>query len=277
MYNNPVTYALQQVRYDIPREILEKTFISMAGRQGQAGVLNRHTQVSLDARIREEVLEARVLEDCNLYGGRELQIPLAGLPRDNVDMYSAVFRIPKALTNGGTITRALSVHYQLPPTQGAPIVGPQTIGGSQVLDNANSLLMSHSNIPAISSANVQVVAENAVHVMLISPITENLLLRCWVSNDEELSHLMPATYGLFAEMVIWAVKAYIYNNMSITLDRGYVAGGAELGRFKEIVEEYRDANENYKALVRKKWPKAVILNDQQTKVRHIRQLVGGRR
>ena len=64
---NPITYALKQLRYSIPVEILEKVFVSTIW--DDDGLT-----VSLDARIREEVIEERVLVDCNLRYGQEITV-----------------------------------------------------------------------------------------------------------------------------------------------------------------------------------------------------------
>lgn len=276
MLNNPISYSLQQCRYKIPREILEKIFISLATMRG-GQILNRYASISLDARIREEVIEPRVLQDCNLYGGREMMIPLQGMPCEILDNNTAIYRIPKSATAGATIVCATSVQANTSPLYGLGNSSLAAYGASQVLDSAANVLASHGNIPAIATAYVQVIAENTIQVMDGMGLTPNITLRCWVSNDEQLSHLMPTSYPIFSDLVVWAVKAFIYVNAQIVMDKGFVSSGSELGRFRETIDEYRDANENYDTILRKVWPKVVVLNDANAKARHIKLLVGGKR
>lgn len=274
MVNNPITYALQQVRYEIPREILEKIFISLS--EYRTGIaLSRLAPISLDARIRESVIDPRVLTDINLYGGREMMIQLNDCPQEIIDPFNCIFRIPKSKTGDGTITRATSVQIATSPLYGDPRTGLATYRGSQMLDAAASVLNSQANTPPIATSYVQVIAENTVHVMDATGLASNLTLRCWVTNDDKLSHLMPTSYIKFAELVVWAVKAYIFINSDIVMDKGFISSGSDLGRFRDTVDEYRDANENYKTLLTKEWPKVALLNDQNAKARHIKLMVGG--
>lgn len=274
MVNNPVTYALQQVRFEIPREILDKVFISLAA-QRAGPYLNRLAPISVDARIREEVLDARVLVDTNLYGGREMMIVLDDCPSEMIDPYNIIYRVPKSLTGGGTITRATSVQMATSPLHGNMRTGINAYRGSQILDAAQSVLNSQSAAAPISTSYVQVIAENVVHIMDATGMLPNISLRCWVTNDDTLSHLMPTSYRKFAELVVWATKAFIYINAQIIMDKGFISAGSELGRFRETIDEYRDANENYKDLLEKVWPKVALLNDQNAKARHIKLAVGG--
>lgn len=276
MLNNPISYSLQQVRYEIPREILEKIFISLPSLRA-GGRMSPFASISLDARIREEVIEPRVLQDCNLYGGREMMIPLMGMPTEILDNNTAVYRIPKSATGGATIVCATSVQANTSPLYGVGNSAMAAFSGSQVLDAAASVMSSQGNIPSISTAYVQVIAENTIQVMDGMGLTPNLTLRCWVTNDEQLSHLMPTSYPIFADLVVWAVKAHVYTTAQIVMDKGFVASGAELGRFTDVVDSFSDANENYKTLLRRTWPKVVVLNDANAKARHLKLLVGGRR
>lgn len=274
MINNPITYALQQVQFAIPKDILNKIFISLMSKDIGKPV-HSMIPISLDARIREAVLDARVLPDINLYGGREINIPLYGVPCERPDTFNFVYRIPKSLTGGQTITRALAVAYGEGSVYGNMRMGAAFYGGSQMLDAATGVLASQSAIPAVSTAYCHVIGENVVHIMDSTGLPSNVYLRCWVTNDEMLSHLMPTTYKPFSEMVIYAVKAYIYINAQIIMDRGFIVAGAELGRFKDVVDGYSDADANYNTFLIEKWRKINILNDQVAKARHVKIITGG--
>ena len=53
------------------------------------------------------------------------------------------------------------------------------------------------------------------------------------------------TVETLAKMVTLATKAWIYNNLIIDIDRAAMECGADVGKIKEIIEEYRDANQLY--------------------------------
>lgn len=263
---NPITKALQDLRYAIPKEILEKTFISKQ-------YANYVSPVSLDARIREEVIEKRVMVDCNLVGGTQVAIPLEGIPREQVDYFTYVFRIPKNRTQGRTIVRVISVSFGQGNIVGHTNLGFQ--GSNPLLDAANQMISSHLPIPQVSTAYATLVGENTVAIVDSIALPTNIFLRCWIENDENLNHLSPASYQHFTKLVELAVKSYVYINNQIPMDQNYIFAGHEIGKFKEIIDEYRDAEENYRDFLNTTWRKTALLNDFHGKRRHIAALTGG--
>jgi len=263
---NPVTYALNQVRYEIPREVLEKVFISQFNYQ-------LRNPISLDSRIREEVIVPRVFTDCNIMGGTETFIRLNGLPREDVDAFTYIYRIPKTLTQGRTITSALSVTFGEGAVVGATNLVP--MHGNALLDAASGLLNTSSPIPIISSAKVKLIAENTIMIADNMSLPTNIFLRCWLENDTTFNHINPRSYPQFAKLVLLAVKAYIYVNAMIPMDKGEIFGGNQLGRFKEVVDSYSDANEMYATHLKEVWGKVAILNDFDAHRRHLQMITGG--
>lgn len=263
---NPITYSLDRLHYAIPREILEKTFISN---------INHRTliPVSLDARIRELVIEPRVLVDCNLVAGTEMYFPLIQVPREIVDMFNYVYRIPKFMTQGRRITQALSVSFG----EGAVLAGSNLApsNGNALLDATSGVLNSALPIPLVSTAQCQLIGENTVLINDNMALPNNIYLRCWVENDESFNHIQPASYPAFSKLVELAVKAYIYINSLVIMDKAYIFAGAELGRYKEIVDSYADANEMYETHRDEKWRKTAFMNDYQAHTRQLRRTLGG--
>lgn len=268
MSTNAITYALQQVQYEIPKDILTKVFITLTG-------ANPRVPMSLDARIREMVIEPRVLTDINLFGGKEITIPLDNVPFEMIDRFNYVYRVPKSLTGGATITRAINVGYGEGSVQANAMLGAARYGGSQVADAAAGVLASQNAIAMVSTAYCHVVGDNVIHVMDTTAIPTRVFLRCWVTHDDQLTHLMPTTYPHFAKLCLFAVKAHIYVNSQIVMDRGFIVSGGELGRFKDIVDGYSDANENYNTFLMEKWRKIALLNDQVASARHAKIVTGG--
>lgn len=263
---NPISYALRQLRFKIPKEILEKTFISTLN--------HRFTQpTSLDTRIRQEVIEPRVLVDCNLLGGTETHIPLFDLPREFLDPFTAVYRIPKSMTQGRTIVRAMSVAYGEGAIMGASNIAPTQ--GNLLLDGAAGVLNSALAIPIVSTAQCQLIGENVVMIADNMALPMNIYLRCWLENDENFNHIQPTSYPAFAKLVELAVKAYIYVNIQIPMDRAIIHAGSELGRFRETVDGYADANEQYETHLTEVWRKTAYLNDYTSHRRHCQRILGG--
>lgn len=264
---NPVTKALQELGYRIPRAVLEKTFLSNIRPFSLM-------PTSLDARIREIVIEPRVMVDCNLMGGTEVHIPLGGVPRQQMDNFTFVYRVPKNLTQGRTITRALSVTYgqtgYIGHTSNIPVRE-----SSAIMDAASGMINSLLPIPMVSTAQCQLIGENTVMVNDTVAVPADIWLRCWIENDAGFNHLQPTSYKDFSRLVELAVKSYIYNHNVITMDRAYIHAGMELGQFKAIIDSYADAEENYQTFLNEVWRKVALLNDFHGKRRHISRITGG--
>lgn len=268
---NPVTNALRRVREDIPVEILEKTFIDLkqctvASMQGIKSV------VSLDQLIREKIVDARVRVDCNLVGGQEHTIPLQGIVPTSIDVFNLIYTIPKDKTMGKSITSVTSVSFGGSVVLGGfnqPMMQQST--GQQTI---NSVMSSSLPPPTVSTANCQLIDENVVLITDVIAVPRNLYLRCWIENDYNFNNIKPTSYENFADLVILATKAYIYNKSIVTMDKAYIYAGGELGRYAEVVNSYSEANVEYKEKLIV-WRRVSLMNDNNACRRMVRRLVGG--
>lgn len=270
MYINPITKAISDVKFRIPKPILEEAFLRRRGFH-QFG---RSTPVSLDYRIREEVIEARVIPDCNLVGGTEVTIPLHNVVASPAPEFKTVWKIPLSLTQNRKITRVYSLVYGTGGLNTTTTL--YNSGGSIYTDAAAGLMASHAPIPNISNAEIKLIGENTIMANVNVPPTPNLFLRCVIEADSEFNNLNPASIPVFSKLVEYAVKAYVYNTLIIETDEAYLSGGQQLGRFLTIIEDYSDAETLYQEHFNEKWRKTAIFSDDQARKRHLKMLVGGR-
>jgi hypothetical protein len=77
-------------------------------------------------------------------------------------------------------------------------------------------------------------------------------------------------------LVEFAVKAYIYNELIVDIDMGELQGGQQLGIFKQIVEGYADAEQNYQDKL-KSWMAISVMNDTPAFHRYLKLSVGANR
>ena len=61
------------------------------------------------------------------------------------------------------------------------------------------------------------------------------------------------------------------------MDMAELRGGHNLGKFKDIIENYADANELYDSYLKEKWQKISLLNDRESTTRLLKMVVGGPR
>jgi len=266
-----INKAIDEVRFAIPFEILNETFkIETSYSSGRiSGV-----KTSLESRIRDEVIEEKVLVDCNLMGGHEVVVPLAGLQvRYNTDR-TFVVTIPKRLTEGQSITSVLSVAQAPDGWMGSIYSGPHS--GTSYDNRMDALFSSVSpgRHQSLIDGRVRLIGDNIIFVKLVDETTSDLFIRCRVGSDSNMS-MLPANAWLdFSELVILATKAHIYRELSIRMDAGQLSGGLNLGRFKEIVDEYSDARTLYNEFIQEKWGRIAAINDEERHSRVIQSQFG---
>jgi hypothetical protein len=261
--------ATDECKFRIPRTILDVVFI-------------RRTQnwkdlpVSIDEMILRNVIRPRVMIDCNLLGGTEAFINLEGVQYTRTDDYTSVYRIPKTLTQGRSIIVVKNITFTDPTKISSYGIAAGT-QNTTMLQTGSAVMDAHGSIPVTSTARVQLIGENVVMVRDTVVLPANIYLRCILENDETLSHLQLASYRHFSELCVLAVKAYIYNEYVIEMDVGELLGGMQLGRFKEIVDTYAEADELYRTYLVEKWQKVAVMQDTEQFTRLLRLMIGGSR
>ena len=70
-------------------------------------------------------------------------------------------------------------------------------------------------------------------------------MNCRLAYDDFLTNLNTTSVQPFADLCVWAVKAYIFNITTVPLDKAYIMNGYQVGQFKTIIDSYADANEKY--------------------------------
>lgn len=263
---NAISYALNFITGQIPKEILQKTFISNISH-------TTRLPVSVETRIRELVINARVLPDVNIIGGLQVTIPLDGLPKEMVDPSTYVVRIPKTLTQGRSITSVTSVAVA-GTVAGVEIQSPYAQGGD-LLQAYQAMLQAVASIPYVSEARAWLIGENVVMIQGSQVGQGGLFLRCELENDANLTHIKKRSYNNFAKLCLLATKSHIYTTNAIPMDIAFIEGGASLSVFKEIVDSYSDAEEEYQEFLKTTWAKTAKLNDPEIRERLIRITTGG--
>jgi hypothetical protein len=266
---NPITKALSDLKFKIPKPILELTFLPKI----PFGTGRQRNLVSLDYSIRDAVIEGRVLVDCNLVGGMEITIPLMNIQPEYAADYKVIWRIPLSETQNRRITRVYSLIFG---RGGVPtLTTPYGQGLSALEDAARGLLTSQTPIPQTSIANIQLIGENVVMAHMNLAPTSQLYLRCRIENDSELNNLPPTSALMFSKLVELATKAYIYNILYLELDRAELAGGSDLGRFTSIIEGYADSETLYQEYLTEHFRKILFMSDTMSHRRHLKSVTGG--
>lgn len=275
----PIQKAISDIKYRIPRAILEKVFVKRN--------YDWRTTVSsnIDEQIMTTVVKPRVLVDCNLIGGTQAMVPLQGLFFDKPNSNTTVVHIPKNRTQGRSINSVLHVAF-LSQSAMASYASLSGVGGNgQYNSGENSALMGATvgmmsamdKIPITSTANVSLISENTIMIKDAITMPDNCFLRCILSNDENLNDIQVRSYLMFSKLLEYAVKSYIYNELIIEVDVAEIQGGQALGVFKTVLESYSDSEQNYQDFLREKWEAVAFMNDAPTYARLIKLTLGGNR
>lgn len=257
--------------FRIPREILNVVFLEPYQQF-------RDLPGDIKERIRFLVLQQRVLVDCNLVNGVEVRIPLDDVQSEVVDNgYTTVFQIPKNKTNGRSILSVFDVTYgDLYNTQSG--YGISSYGrSSPALQLAAGSMDAQMRTPYVGTTRVELIGENVIMVQDSMILPQNLYLRCSLENDENLSNIKARSFLVFSKLVELAVKAYIYNYYVIKLDMGELRAGIQVGKFKEIVDGYSDAETMYQEHLNEKWAKTAFMNDSESMSRFVSLISGSMR
>lgn len=265
---NAVQMAINKAQMVIPKMILEDCFIKRFQDW-------RMVPKSLEQRIKEEVILKMVLPDLNLVNGVYTYIPLVNAIKQQSDRDVQIYYIPKEVTGGKSIMTAISIGYGQGYLSAYPNMSD--CGNTMVNRATMGLLNSLNDQPVTTNPRVDLIAENTVIVYDGMFYPPNAHLVCILENDENLSILRPRSIPLFIQLIILAIKAYIYNELVLEIDKGRLYGGQELGRFREIVDEYRSAQEMYDELLRTKIGKIFYMNSRESMSKHVRFMLAASR
>jgi len=252
-----ITKAITEIKFTIPRAVLK---LAYSDRQDF-----RTAPISLDEQIRRKTIMARVLVDADIVGGDTIIVDLAGIAPKLVDEFNYVFEIPPERVNYRTILTALSVNYM----NTNQLVGSLVPGysnavnsGSDITHAAQRAMDSRSSIPIVSNADCLMVGHNTVMIRNHMRTAAVVQLRCAVTNDERLSNISIRSAPDFSKLCILAVKSFIYNELLIAIDRGYLERGQELGAVRSYIDGLSDAEEMYQTFLREQWGAVSVMNDR---------------
>lgn len=263
---NPIAKALDEIQFNIPPEILKTVFT-------HDDFYLCSSPLSMETRIREQVIDGRVLVDMDIVGGTEVYIPLgAPVNSEYIDQFTVAYQIPDELTQNRPIRQIYSVHFGILGYNTAQTVmhGTSTALGNEMRRVLDSALRT----PPASTSYINLVNHNTFIVKFSYLPYSAAFVRCRLGNDDSLSFIRPQSIPKFAELCMWATKAYVYNKMRIRIDQAYLSGGQELGAYKDAIMEWSEAEERYQETL-KVWKNiSQNFNDPESRRRTLRTLVG---
>lgn len=248
-------------------ETVDETVLELALREKHRTL---NSVLTIEEKIRTQIIISKVLKDVKLLSGIRKNIPLSKCRiKQMINTFDYVVEVPDNLLSGREIVSASSI----------TLTGQNTRNfgsGNTMLSSASRLIDAHTAPPIIEVTRIELIGRN---ILLIS--TEGYeshltsgFLECTVASGENMSHIHPRSYRDFAKLCRRAAQSKIYTKLYSKLDEGYINGGHSVGRIKDIVDSFADAEEQYSELL-DGWEKIERLNNRKFNSDFIALQLGG--
>ena len=272
--SNAIAKALQDIHFYIPSELLKEAFLAENRRYSTM-------PMDIDFFIRRNIIDSQVRSDCDLIGGKQILINCSAFARTVPDERSSIYHIPLEATQGRQIVSPHSVSYGYGYSIAYSNYNPffdqmmqEGCGNAGILTPAGQLYSAMSNMPIVETARVSLLTPNTILIQDQVRIPDRVYCRAVLAHDSEMSDILPASQGVFAQLCVYAVQAYIYRKLVIEVNMGRIQGGFEIGEFKNQLDRFSDSAELYRTFLNEKWYKTSRMNDPETQLRSIRSLMG---
>lgn len=246
MYN-AMRVAVERVMMQIPPQILQLAFLRNLPYQG----------LSLQQRVIDEVINKRVRTDCNLVGGKTIQVTLQSNYHEptvadlsQINSGTGIFSIYRIPPEARQFCDIVAVHHlQYPMPHGNGYGPPRGSTMNPLCAASQELFNSHTGGGTSPTPTAEPLQGDLVRIHPGAYVHIDWVLSCRVAYDENMTNLNPSAIDTFAKLAVLATKMYIYNNLIVELDQGFIQGGAEIQSIRNIVETYSNLEEEYYQLI----------------------------
>lgn len=266
---NPVDYAISRV---LNSDISEYLF-DLAFANPNANVLgnwyNMVNETTVEQGIREKVIHQLVLKDCNVSGGKTEYLDLGGSKMRSIGNGCVEIQVPEITTRGAKIISVTECYLgsmnsgvgQL----GIGVGGDADCGVGSVGEMMGNLIgnLSGNKTMPQTYTDCHMTGNNIFVIFGMNMGTFSMSGKVILEYDEGLSSIHSRHYIFFAELVEYAVKAYLYRKLKGPVNEAAVRAGIPLADIKDDIAEYKDAFKNYKEYFEKTWIPKMTWSDKQ--------------
>lgn len=280
---NNLLYLVSEIKHQIPNDVLTVAFIIDE-------VEESVNLTSLDEKIIRKLIKKRVLMDANIIGGIETIIPLFSLTPSYFREHYSIYQIPPYLTNNKEIVSALNLTYMpgtayfshmasnstfFHPANNFDYTNPFfTLNYGNPITNVAGRIGSAAHISGvITNAHIEIVGYNTLLIYANYRSLSGFGVRVVLENDSNFSNIQPRSLKALSYLCVLACKSFIYNRLIIPVNKGFIFLGHELGVFKEIVDSYSGAEEEYRTYLKEVWGAVATMNDTTRYNRFLASLI----
>ena len=246
--NNPMQVILVRVSQGIPPQVLEIALNHFNKTYKKNYTLNMF--------IQEHIISRVVLPEANLSGGMIKTIPLKNewlerTPGDHGgyagdDGPYSLFRIPPEARDGKPIANIMSVQYPYNTYLGGGVNSSDIgLGGFCLVDQLDEVLNSYTLARPRNHPVARLLSGDLVRLTPTQYSVQNWLMTCRIDFDNSFMNLHDHAIPILANLVLYATKQWIFNNLMIDIDRAAMETGADIGVIKSTIEGYSDAAQQY--------------------------------
>ena len=246
--HNALDIALTEVVNNIPPQILEVALRTYNRRY------NHHATLAVF--ITKAIIEDRVLKLCNLSAGSVKTIPLrtewieptrsehSGRAGD--DGPFTLYRIPPEARDFKPITNVLSCQYPFNTYMGGGFGDIQWgTGGYTLADQIDEILNSYTLATPRNHPTARQISGDLIKLTPSQYASQSWLLTVRLAYDKNFTSLHESAIPTLAKLIMLATRQWCYNNLIIDVDRAVQETGMDINSFKTIIEEYRDASQQF--------------------------------
>ncbi len=249
-----------QGSFSIPRQILEEVF--------KDDWLDREMPTTISDKIYKRVIRPRVLQDINMFYGEQILIDLNRAEFINIGDFARVYRFGPHHTGNREIISADCVGFvpygMNSNYQAASSLSNMPVMSNELMNYGSQVMSSVSSIPSVVTTRCDIVGFNTVRVTDRQRFQSSYSLRAYVTNDNNLANIPHQAYPALFKLCLLGLKAYIYNEYIITMGESFLRRGQELGVFKNIIEKWETAEEEYNTYLEEYWiVQPYFANDDQ--------------
>lgn len=246
--NYPLDHAIMSVASKIPPQILE-----IALRHSNK---KYHQNNNLTEWICNKIINYRVLKDVNLTAGQVKTIILKpswieSTTRDH-EAYAGddgpwtIYRIPPDVRDNKSISQVMTVQFPYHTYQSTGIANADVAsGGWSLVDQVDQIINSYTNAIPRNHPLVTLMSGDLVKLTPSQYTRQFWLLTCRINYDETFNNLPDSSIRILSDLVLFATRSWIYNNLIVEIDRSVQETGMDIGTIRSIVEGYANAEEQY--------------------------------
>ena len=245
---NAIDTALRHCHASLPTSLLELAF-------------SNGKEYPLDVRIKEQVIDSFVIPDCNLNGGKILQIQLqSAWNKRTKDDYWGVYAIPAEARENRNIVEINKValtygNNGLNYTDS--ITDRMTMVNKPAMDQTDCPLgalgyamasMERSKRSYDPRAHVPIAENLGGNIIALRPSPRTFIpytISARVAYDNEMTNLNSAAIMEFANLVVLAVKRYVYNKLVLQIQSGKIEFGSELAGVRDLISQWSNMDQEY--------------------------------